>query len=504
MEQKPLAWSPKKKMALLGHLLIDDRFARGLGSNVAAEWFGSETALVQARSLQLRFLEEFGRLPTALELPECKYLHGADDQERKDIETAVCSAVELTKEFPLDALQKEVLHWYQDLLFRDAWHRAGAEYQRGRDDEARKIMAEMVRKTSVVTIGRDQLHRFDEFEHFFQDVEQQYAGALTWGHPLIDSVVCPEALDIAKRLGQKTAGSLLPGMVTVLLAGTNVGKSRVVNTVAIHNAMAGEPCLVIVHEDREADSAFNFWSATLRVTRGEFLAMIANPETCVQLKQVAAELQRNIDFIYIPAVGLTVEEIVSIVRRRNDERRAMNSGKGYSLFIDDYPQKLTAQKVTGDLRHIQAYVYQQLIALTRELGFHSILPIQANRAGNNMARAREQPGAKQQRLRWLMSGDVSEVFNPIMDADNVFSINRPPDIEAANLIVYYFEKMKSSMYRGWAVSCESHFEWALAHAPDSRAVSFRSEWAEADEIKSWLKNYNGVAVPMHLLNGGGR
>lgn len=507
MEQR-LAWSTDKKLALQGHLLLNERFLRGLGSSVAPEWFGSESALVRVRSLQVRFLEHYGRPPTPQELPECVFLHGAKDDERREVAAAVDLAVRATERFGLDALQEEVLHWHKDVLFRDAWERAGAEYRRGKDDEARRIIDEMIRKVGGLSLHDDQAHDWTAYRTFFQRVEAEYGDSLTFGHPLLDYAMCPEAHELWEARGKvgPAPGGLLPGMSTVALAATNVGKSRFAGTVVRHNALRGEPVLYVVHEDREQDSAFNIWTSTLGITRGEYLRLLADPTAADYLDEVAALLRRNVDYLYLPKAGLTVEEVVATVRRRNDERRAKNGGRGYRLFVDDYPQKLTAKQVHGDLRHIQAYVYQQLFAVTRELGFHSLFLIQANRAGNVMARGREATGGRGQvsRPRWLSSGDMKEVFDPACDCDNMLSINRPPEFEKSDTVVYFFEKLKGSMYRGWSAACESRFGWALAHAPEMRATLFRSEWAEAEDVRGWLRDYDGKAVPDHLLQAGGR
>jgi len=142
MNQKPLAWSSEKKLALLGHLLIDEKFAKGLGAHIAPEWFGTETTLVVLRAKQIRFTEEIGRLPTPKELPECHLMNGEPDDQKHRFAVAVDDCIRKTAEYPLDALQLEVADWYKDLLFRSAYEASGQLYQQGKAQDAIKITSD--------------------------------------------------------------------------------------------------------------------------------------------------------------------------------------------------------------------------------------------------------------------------------------------------------------------------------------------------------------------------
>lgn len=495
MNQKPLAWSSEKKLALLGHLLIDEKFAKGLGAHVAPEWFGTETTLVLIRSKQIRFQQDLGRLPTPKELPECYLMTGETEEQVNRFKIGIQDSILKTAEYPLDALQLEVADWYKDLLFRSAYEAAGNLYQQGKAKEARETFKKFVDQEARVIFDKDNRHDWLAYEHNFLQREEEYEEALTFGNSLVDRLITPEA----------KKGSLMLGQSTIVIAGTNMGKSRSVGTIAISNALTPEynPVLWIVHEDPEVDISMNAFCGVLRCSRAELMKMYRSEEHREIMLEAARLLNERVHFLWLPPTGLTVEEEVAIIRRRNDQLKAENGGQGFKLFIDDYPQKLTAQKVHGDLRHIQAYVYQQLIGLAQELNMHAILPIQINRAGNNVARAMSvEHGDKKQRLRWIKSCDVSEVFNPIQDAANVISLNRPPDLANNDIVVFHLEKTKSSKFRGYSVACKSNFDYSLSHAPDWNSCSFLSDWAEADELKSWLVKYNNTGVPQHLLLGG--
>lgn len=493
MNQKPLAWSSEKKLALLGHLLIDEKFAKGLGAHIAPEWFGTETTLVVLRAKQIRFTEEIGRLPTPKELPECHLMNGEPDDQKHRFAVAVDDCIRKTAEYPLDALQLEVADWYKDLLFRSAYEASGQLYQQGKAQEAREVFKKFVEQESRVLFTKDTRHDWNAFEHNFSKREEEYKNALTFGNPLIDKLITPEAQN----------GSLMEGQTTILIAGTNMGKSRACGSIVIANALAKEytPVLWIVHEDPEVEISMNAFCGLLRVSRAELMQMYRSEEHREVMLEAARILTERVHFLWLPPTGLTVETEVAIIRRRNDQLKSENGGQGFKLIVDDYPQKLTAEKVHGDVRHIQAYVYQQLIGLAQELSAHSILPIQTNRTGNNIARAvsSNESNGKQSKPRWIKSGEVSEVFNPIQDAANVISLNRPPELANSNITVYHLEKTKSSKFRGFSVACASNFDYGLAHAPDWNACSFLSDWEEASDLKVWIDKFKGQAVPSHLL-----
>lgn len=485
--KSPPGWRADKLLAIFGHLLTDDHFARGVGSKISPEWFGNEVALQKARAIQLQHLDRYGHLPTPDEVKDGSCIQSEDAETRRLVAAGVDLALAARTKFGKDGLADEVRRWHKDLLFRGAAARAKRFYELGREEEAYSEMSAMVESVRQADNDLDYRHDWTTFRRILREKTEEYDGALTLGHPLIDHKLCPEG----------RGGSLLRHKSTIVEAGTNRGKSRFCTSVIAENTKQGADTLWFVNEDPEIDVTLNLWCAMLRMTPGEVIKFGSTPEGAQAMDLLAPYIDEHVDFCFVSPTGLTVESVVASVRRRQAARVA-KKGKGYDLFVCDYPAKMISDRVQGDVRHVQGHVYRQLIGLGLEYGFHGLFPIQANRTGHVVGKGRSGL-SKQENPRWLDERDIAETFNPAQDAANFISHNRTPDLAKRKLTVYYFCKSKSSDAVGWAVACRGDYGWALTHAPDLPAVCFQSDWAEPEKIEEWLKVYNGKAVPSECV-----
>lgn len=477
---------------MFGWLLSDESFARGAGSQVEPEWFGAETALVKARLVQLKHLESYGTLPTPDEVKEGPCLRGHPEEEKALIARAVDMALSARSRFGKDGLADEVRRWKKDLLFRSANQRAVQLYRQGQAEKAYSVMEELVAHVRASEADADDSHRWEDFRQYLADKQAEYHNAVTWGHPLFDAKLCPEG----------EGGSLLRGKTTIVESGTNRGKSRCLGTVVKSNLfreLRGKPapadCLWISHEDRAPDLSINLWCAALRVTPGELMRYHQTPEGAAVMDELALFIKEHVDLVFLPPTGLTVEQVVATIRRKQEERQRKH-GKGYDLLVDDYPAKLTTDRFRGDKRDIIAHVYQQFVGLALEYNFHSLLAVQTNRAGHIVGKGAHGP---KETPRWMDERDIAETFDPARDVANFISLNRTPGLEAIKATVYYICKAKESAAIGWAIACKGEYGHALTHAPDLPATCFQADWMEPDKIAEYLKLYDGKAVPTHVV-----
>jgi hypothetical protein len=317
--------------------------------------------------------------------------------------------------------------------------------------------------------------------------QADYDNALTFGCSLFDRLL----------LSASRTGSLVRGDTTLLLAATGGGKTSVSFTVAAANMVRQHPVLIITHEQTESELWQKMLCILMRVSAEELMGAWQQPEVQEKLDMWSEWLSRYVEFVHMPEVGVTVEEVVSVIRRKNEERRVA-TGKGFSLVIDDYPGCLTtsASGKSWAKREIQDYVYDQMVQLAVESvkdgtdGFHMLVTIQGTREASKIA------SGENRNTRILTKNDVAESFGPAKRATNVITINRPPEGIDAGWVSYHIDKSRSSS-TGWVVTCRSAYQWGLTHAEDLGATCYRSQSTMADRIEGLLDRYRNQAIPQH-------
>jgi len=191
--------------------------------------------------------------------------------------------------------------------------------------------------------------------------------------------------------------------------------------------------------------------------------------------------------------NLDVEEVISIVRRKQEERIA-KYGAGYKILIDDYPAKLTTtQNSKGNYskRTVDEIVYNNFAQLALENNFHSLCAIQTNREGSKVNK-----GQKEDRL--LTMEDVLESWGAMTTATNVWTINRDPMAKVKNRLTYYIDKSRSSE-TGFAVVCRTKFGNSITHSDKLGATYYQAYGTYSDKVDKLLGDYNGRKIDHDVL-----
>jgi hypothetical protein len=309
----------------------------------------------------------------------------------------------------------------------------------------------------------------------------------------MDSLLLPRDAIEAVNAGN---GSLLPGDTTVVVAPTNSGKTTSMLTTAVANARRGKSVLLMTHEGRPSDIKMKLLCCALGVTQAKiFEKMRGSPEERKLLERAAMMLESQITYVPYNKAGLCVEDVEPIIRRKQDERAAKNSGEGFNLLVSDYPAKLTTRMgAEGKMskRNIDEIVYGYYIQYALEYGFHSLLAIQTNREGSRINKGQREP-------RLLTGEDVHESYGPIQEATNVITINRDPTAKARSRLTYYVDKSRSSE-TGFAVVCRTDFGSATTHSDKLGGCWYRGTDTMSDSIDDLLTQFNNMEIdPTALL-----
>jgi hypothetical protein len=132
--------------------------------------------------------------------------------------------------------------------------------------------------------------------------------------------------------------------------------------------------------------------------------------------------------------------------------------------------------------------------LAEEYKWHSLCPIQANRASAKILEGR----GDSKKGRFLESDDVADAWGPVTLATNVISINRDSQMRADEVVVFRIGKSRSGE-TGWNIACNSDFGRCLTHSPELGAAIYRSEDPMSEKVKYFLMAHKGEVVPASSL-----
>jgi hypothetical protein len=202
--------------------------------------------------------------------------------------------------------------------------------------------------------------------------------------------------------------------------------------------------------------------------------------------------------LYVPynKAGMCVEDVLPIIRRRQDEWASKHQGSGFDLLVSDYPAKLSTEKAAhGHMqrRTIDEVVYEYYVQLALELKLHSLLAIQTNREGSKVNRDKE---------RLLTMEDVLESWGPMTAATNVITGNRSDLDGFKKRLTLYFAKSRSSD-KGRAVVCKTNFAASQAFSNALGGTWYKgTSILGVDELDQYLVEYAGKAIPEHIGKSG--
>jgi replicative DNA helicase len=347
-------------------------------------------------------------------------------------------------------------------------------WNQGQWQQSARIMTDGVTAYRDAQFEEGVEYSFDNLENLIMGQELERQNALTTGLPLLDAAL----------LNGATIGGMLRGDTTILMAPVNQGKTTSMWTIARHNIMAGKSVLAMSHEGRPEDLALKMLRSILGVSEVDLINMYRDPVGLPRIIDAQKILKARFTYIPYNRAGMKVEDVLPIIRRAQEERRA-KTGQGYDLLVVDYPAKLTTEQQsrgTNALRTSIEVVYDYYVQLALEYKFHALLAIQTNREGSKVNK-----GENTNRL--LMMEDVAEAFGAMMIASNVITLNRSPRAQKENWLTYYVAKSRSTQV-GTAVVARTNFAVSLTHADRLGAFGYVGTSTMEALANSWLNDPN--------------
>lgn len=493
-----LPFSEKKQNALLGHLLTKARFFQQALPHVKPGWF-LHPFNQKIWSAMTSFHKEYGRAPKKDEIIEAPSAVVEDQGTKNRLRAHAGECLVDAEHIGYDVLEKELTEWMHARVYFQGMVKSNQLYHAQNLKDALAEIRNVSKVVEEVKFGGDDEFDPTNYADLFKAEEAELEDALSTGSSALDSLLNPSA----------KSGSLLKGDLTCLLGGVNAGKTRTMVSIACHNAKARKKnVLLVAHEDRKMGIFSGIWCHFLsNPAAGQFM----DQKLLLQTWGTPA-MRRKMDiileaiwkrhFVYMPMMraGLTVEEVVNAIRRKQDEFAARHNGEGFDLILDDYPAKLRTEIGAGgklENRHREAIVYQMFRDLASELNNHGIVAGQVNREANKKMKGLSQHH-KEREL--LTMEDKEEAWGPMQSAVNVISINRDDEAKRRQCVTYGLCKSRSGE-TGYAVVCGSRLGAYVTHDDALGATWYRNGKSYSHIVDDLLRQYAGREIDPAALQG---
>jgi hypothetical protein len=504
----------KKQDALLGHLVQNEPFFLQAKDKIRGEWF-SDPWNQKIWDVKLAFFKRVGRPPISVfEFQDCEeFMARFELPERNRLRSKMIENEVAAHEYGLDGLRQELTSWFRSRVFKAWIEHAGEQYNAAMDapDPRAKMESAYQSVSGCVSALQQATFESDESVDFstiadgsiFRQREADLDGALTFGCAVLDQKLnrdCRVKSSITKTQAEDgtliekqatTAFSLLKGDHTVLLAPTNIGKTTTMMTVGICNILQKRSVLIVTHEGRSEDISMKALQCLLGMSYQDLYALLSTEQGRQVLGKAASFLTKYLTYVPMNRANLSVEDVEATIRR-SQEKRVIETGRGYDLIIDDYPAKLTTVEASRGhwaKRQIDEKVYNIFTQLGLEFKAHILTAIQTNREGSKINAGRK--GAED---RLIGMEDVMESWGAMTTATNVITLNRGERAKASDLMTFHVVKSRSNEV-GWSVVAKTRFDVARTHGFGMAATCYRGE-GTVDITSDLLQQYDGVSLPL--------
>jgi replicative DNA helicase len=467
-----LPFSHIKQSAFLGHLIVNEKFYKMCAPRIKPQWFLLERHR-QIYELLIDFIKTYKIFPRGHEFSNCPKLMLMEPSERSRIQAVINQSIMETSQVRLEAIKPELTEWLHTNILMQAMHAASDSFN-AKDVKAThtKLMA-AVKEVSETSFEQGDEITFANFDEYLAETQKERKKALTTGLKMLDKAM----------LEGNAEGALLYGDTTIVMSPVNVGKTSFLVTTMCHNILRGKDVLFMTHEGSPAEIRLKILSNMLKMPGSRILDCYKTEEGERRLRSVTQMLEKHLKYIpYNKAGGMFIERVTPIIRSTQEEWISSHNGKGFDLLVSDYPAILsTEMAMKGNLakREQDRIVYDTYVQLALEYKFHALLAIQTNREGSKINKGLTGEG------RALEMEDVKESWDPMAEASNVLTLNRPPWAEQKNILMINLAKTRSNA-RGIVVIAKTNYSCSLTHSDELGGIIDKGGHGDFEEIANGL------------------
>lgn len=508
-----LPFNDAKQKAFFAYLLDP---TNGLFKQVApfmtADWFSHPDMAKLFNKLQ-KYSETTKFIPTLVEFRDSEALVSRDLSETNRLRDTLNICAENKTQYRYEALRGELVAWMQAKTLHTALRKSLKEYNNADWTAGIQVLKDSINQFDNINIDRDLSKKFSDVHEIVADMSE--TAMVPFGIGGIDKHLRPGC----------EKGGLRKGDTTLLIAPSNAGKTTVMLTTIAHNVRVENRVFLMTHEDTDTNIRVRLTQSYLcmmdakevmkfipnvAAARAEILAQALNkmgstyhtlvsyyqdhgqkdPVSWSLLSAALAHLDKWVKYVPYNSGTMEIEDVVPIINKAQQEC-IDTYGKGFDLFVNDYPAKLQTRRSSKggyEVRHTISYVYDVFVQLALQYKWHSLVAIQANREGSKINKSMSKG-----ENRLVSHEDVSEAWGPVTTASNIMTINRTPSGVREGRTTFFLTKTRSAM-TGLAVSVRSDFGRAITHSDVLGWVSYCSDYEVAGVCHAHLKAGANVVI----------
>lgn len=434
----PLPFDEVGQKAVIGYCLLDKEFALKCKQHLRDDIFVNDFISDIYKGL-VTMMVQYGDVPSKEQLTTY-FSTKADKAEFEKYKTAINDCIACSFKYQKDFIQASISDWLKIVEIRDYHGKVNPLYRKGKIEEIKKELRITLEKINSISFDKSAVYQFNDPVSDIVVAEKNKENCITTGLDVLDKLM---------------GGGLYRGEHTVVMAPTGIGKSTLCLNVIYYNLKAGKDVLYIIHEGVPLKMMNKLRQRFLKLTESELFAATKDPHGIQLLENTQKTLRDHLTFIPIcKAGGLFVEDVIDTIKLEQ-QRLFAKKGKYYDLVVDDYPAKLMSRLFnrTFEKRSVLQYIYEEFHRIAAEYNCHALSPVQINREGYKINRARE-PG------EFLGVENISEAFGIAQDADNCLVINRSDVDNATGHLYINLDKTRSNSNKQ-IVQCTTDYAKAV-------------------------------------------
>jgi len=248
-----------------------------------------------------------------------------------------------------------------------------------------------------------------------------------------------------KALDIDLVGGLPRENLTVVLAGTNVGKSlfcislgcNALNSVDENGNDRGLKVLHINLEGQRDEAAKRYAANLAQINYGDLIRGTFDEAAKKRLEDIIARYDENrLKIRNMLGFGATIEELIAYLKEEYKNFR-------FDVLVVDYGQLLDSKVKTEGLRFTMSRVFRGLDAISKEFSCVVVTPAQSTRnAQENQNQSFKKFNQQEERSHILRSTDISEAFEIARVSGVILTLNRTEEEEKTGRLRLFLEKQR--------------------------------------------------------------
>jgi replicative DNA helicase len=363
------------------------------------------------------------------------------------------------KDIHTDYVRRNLTGWLRSNLFVSYTKKSVAIYNTGNHDNAYQITKDMLDELVVSDVQDEHTADFSDVEGLLERAKQSVVNAIPMGIPQFE---------------QEMGGGLQPQTLTIVLGGTNVGKTTFCVSLAYYAVQAKKRVCMVVLEDEEEPTKIKFLSRFANIPMNKLYGgyAVLSDEEKARLKKMSKVIEKFITLRFQYGVDMDVESLIDYVSQKHKGETP------FDLVIIDYGQILSSKRKADGAYELQKYVHRALKQMANTLGVAVVTPAQGNRNAQKISAS----GAD-----YLKVVDFADCFELARVANNVITINRSDKDQKSDRIVFYLAKQRRGRVN-IAVESVSDYATQLTHRADRcfelNAIESLNDKIPEDEVST--------------------